>query len=104
MVPVRGHVVWATVDDLRKPWLIISNNARNNALPSCLAVRITTTKKPDLPSIVALEESDAPVVGRVLCDDINVLYPDEDNFEYLSALHPATMERVNAGLRAAVGL
>lgn len=105
MTPVaRGHVYWATVGGQRKPWLVVSNNARNGALGSCLTVRITTSDKPDLASIVPLGPKDAPVVGRVLCDDIAVLYPDEDAFERLSALTPATMRRVDAGLRVALGL
>jgi mRNA interferase MazF len=101
--PSRGQVYWAVIDDMRKPWLVVSNNARNNALRTCLGVRITTSKKPAMDSIVELSEQD-PLVGRVLCDDIAVLFPDEDQFAPAGALTPQTMQRVDAGLRAALAL
>lgn len=101
---VRGQVYWATIDGLRKPWLVVSNNVRNRVLGSCLAVRLTTTAKPDLASIVTLTPADQPLVGSVLCDDIVVLYPEEDAFEYLSSLTPVTMRAVDAGLRVALAL
>jgi mRNA interferase MazF len=40
-----------TIGKLRKPYLVVSNNARNRALDSFLAVPITTTDKPNLDSI-----------------------------------------------------
>lgn len=101
---IRGQVYWATFNELRKPWLVVSNNPRNRALGSCLAVRLTTSPKPELASIVRLEPRDAPLVGSVLCDDITLLYPEEDGFEYLSSLSPATMRLVDAGLRVALAL
>lgn len=104
MIPSRGQVFWATVDDMRKPWLVISNNVRNRQLRTCLAVRITTTQKPELDSIVKLGPQDAPLVGSVLCDDIAVMFPEDDQFEYLAALRPQTMLLVDAGLRAALAL
>jgi mRNA interferase MazF len=100
----RGQVYWATIEGRRKPWLVVSNNPRNRALGSCLAVRLSTSAKPSLASIVELHDADRPLTGRVLCDDIAVLYPDEDGFEYLSALTPATMRRVDDGLRVALAL
>ena len=89
---------------MRKPWLVVSNNARNRALGTCLAVRITTSQKPELDSIVELGPQDAPLQGRVLCDDIAVMFPDEDGFEHLGAVTTGTMMRVDAGLRAALAL
>lgn len=101
-VPVRGRVYMADIGSGRKPWLIISNNARNRALQDCLAVRLTTTVKPDLPTIVELSSAD-PLVGRVLCDDIALLYR-EDLEEDRGALSPGTMVKVAAALRAALAL
>ena len=100
----RGRVYWATIDGRRKPWLVVSNNARNVQLPSCLGVRITTSDKPQLASIVRLSVEDAPLLGSVMCDDIAVLFPDDDQFEYFSAVTPATMIRVEAGVKAALAL
>ena len=104
MEVIRGRVYWATPDDRRKPWLVVSNNVRNRVLGSCFGVRLTTTSKPDLPSIVRLRPEDAPLVGAVLCDTITVLYPDEDGFELFSAVAPSTMARVDRGLKAALAL
>ncbi|MEV7783577.1 type II toxin-antitoxin system PemK/MazF family toxin [Kitasatospora sp. NPDC088351] len=86
----------------RKPWLVVSDNARNRALSDCLAVRLTTSVKPDLPSIIRLTAAD-PLVGRVLCDDIALLYRS-DLEEDRGALSPSTMMKVAAGLHAAPAL
>ena len=103
---VRGRVyaaVLSGLDDLgRKPYLVVSNNRRNAALVSVLAVRLTTSPKPALPSIIESGPGD-PVAGRVLCDDLVELWPDEVRAD-LGALTPETMRRVNAGLRAALAL
>lgn len=101
-LPVRGRVYMADIGSGRKPWLIVSNNVRNQVLQDCLAVRITTSAKPDLPTIVDLGRND-PLVGRVLCDDIALLYR-EDLDEDRGALSPQTMMKVAAGLRAALAV
>lgn len=99
---VRGRVYYADLGHGEKPWLIVSNNGRNAALESALAVRITTSAKPELASIIELSRAD-PLVGRVLCDDVNVIYPDEVKRDG-GALSLPTMVRVAAGLRAAFAL
>ncbi|MEU9617323.1 type II toxin-antitoxin system PemK/MazF family toxin, partial [Streptomyces sp. NPDC048209] len=86
-----------------KPFLVVSNNARNQKLDDCLAVRLTTTAKPELASIVKLGPADGGLVGSVLCDDIVVLYREELR-ESLGALSATTMVKVAAGLRAALAL
>lgn len=98
----RGRVYYADLGADDKPYLVVSNNGRNQRLGSALVVRITTSPKPQLESIVGLSPQD-PLVGRVLCDNINVLYPDEVKRE-AGALTQATMIRVAAGLRAALAL
>ena len=52
IVPVRGRVYMADVGNGEKPFLIVSNNARNAKLNDCLGVRLTTTKKPEIASIM----------------------------------------------------
>jgi mRNA interferase MazF len=101
---VRGRVYLAVVDqvDGEKPYVVVSNNSRNRALPNVLAVRVTTTPKPSMTSIVELAAAD-PLVGRVLCDDVTQLWPDEVRRE-VGALSPVTMRRVNEGLADALGL
>lgn len=102
MIPARGRVYRADLGYGLKPFLIVSNNRRNNALDSALAVRLTTSPKPELTSIVPLGPAD-PLVGRVLCDDIVPIYRDELK-EDLGALSRETMTAVAAGLSAALGL
>jgi mRNA interferase MazF len=101
---LRGRVYAATLhaDIGEKYFLVVSNNQRNRQLPQALAVRISTSAKPSMPSIVALHVGE-PVVGNVICDDILELYPDEVRQD-LGALSPATMRRVGAGLKVALGL
>lgn len=100
--PVRGRVYMADIGPGRKPWLVISNNRRNRQLDTCLAVRITTTSKPPIPSIVDLDHRD-PLAGRVLCDDIAQLYRDELEQD-VGAVGSKTIAAVNDALRVALAL
>lgn len=84
-----------------KPWLVVSNNQRNRALDTVLVARISTTLKP-LPTRVDLTGDD-PLVGQVLCDDLEQVYSDELGAR-LGALSPATVRGVATGLRLALGL
>jgi mRNA interferase MazF len=100
----RGRVYWAVLDEEvgRKPYLVVSNNRRNRNLSSVLAVRITTSHKPDIPSVVTLGPGD-PLVGSVLCDEVGPLWEDELQAD-AGALSPGTMRAVEAGLHDALGL
>jgi mRNA interferase MazF len=85
-----------------KPYLVVSNNARNRQLQDCLAVRITTSPKPDMTSVVPLTPAD-PLVGRVLCDDLVAIFHDELRKD-VGALATSTMTQVAVGLRYALGI
>lgn len=100
----RGQVYWATFDASvgRKPWLVVSNNARNRRLDDVLVARITSSPKPRISSIVELPHGEC-VAGSVLCDDIIAMYED-DAPELAGALSPGAMRRVDAALAAALGL
>lgn len=103
---LRGTVVLADIGvrDGPKPVLVVSNNGRNRRLRSVLSVRLTTTARlPSLPSIVQLGPADHPLVGRALCDDVIEVY-DEDVVRDMGAVSPATMRRIEDGLREAFGL
>ena len=101
--PLRGQVFRVDLGHGRKPWLIVSNDARNRNLKSVLAARITTTGKHSaLPTVVALTAAD-PLVGYVLCDDIVQLYRDELTHP-AGALSPSTFAAVSEGLVIALGL
>lgn len=98
---VRGRVYRADIGHGLKPFLVVSNNKRNRNFQNALAVRLTTTVKPEMPSIVVLTYPD-PFVGRVLCDDIVEIYADEVK-EDLGALSRGSMEQVSRGLAHALG-
>jgi mRNA interferase MazF len=101
--PSRGQAYWVTIEGMRKPWLIVSNNARHAQLGNALAVRLTTTAKPVLASVVRLDHRDKPLAGSVLCDDVAIIWHDELE-ELAGALTMQTMMRVDNGLRAALAL
>jgi mRNA interferase MazF len=100
----RGRVYAARLSHLDedKYFLVVSNNQRNRNLPQVLAVRLTTTRKPPLSSIVELGPPEI-FTGRAVCDDIVELWEDEVRRD-LGALSPAAMQRIAAGLRAALAL
>jgi mRNA interferase MazF len=101
--PLRGQVYSVDLGHGRKPWLVVSNNARNRNLESVLAARITTTRKHrELPTVIPLGADD-PLVGFVLCDDIVQLYRDELTRPQ-GALSPPTVKAVSDGLRIALAL
>ena len=100
---MRGNVYWADLGAGRKPYLVVSNNDRNRHLASAVVVRLTTTLKPPLSTIIDLTGADYPLVGRVLCDDIMVAHED-DYPEHAGALSPATMRRVEGALRIVLAL
>ncbi|MDP2012833.1 MAG: type II toxin-antitoxin system PemK/MazF family toxin [Actinomycetota bacterium] len=101
---VRGRIYAAVIPPLEaeKYFLVVSNNQRNAALPQALAVRLTTSSKPQLASIIELS-SQEPFTGRALCDDIVELYEDEVRRD-LGAVSPQTMLSIGLGLRAALGI
>ena len=101
---IRGRIYGAELGDLpEKYYLAVSNNQRNARLDTFLAVRLTTTRKPPLPSIVQLSEVDAPWTGAISADDIDKIYVDEVTRDY-GALPPKTLRRVDDALRAALAL
>jgi mRNA interferase MazF len=101
---LRGRVYAARLSHLDedKYFLVVSNNRRNRQLPQVLAVRLTTTPKPALPSIVRLGPSEV-LAGSVVCDDIVEIWADEVRRD-LGALSAAAMEEVELGLMAALGM
>lgn len=100
---VRGQVVQANIG-LEEPKLlvVVSNNGRNRALPSVLCVRLTTTAKYDLASVVEMPEGEV-FSGRAVCDDIIELYQDEV-MAIRGGLTPGAISAINDGLRAALSL
>ncbi len=103
-VAVRGRIYLAPLGEVgKKYWVCVSNNTRNRALGEFIAVRLTTASKPRIATVVELGPSDQPFTGRVVCDDLGPIYPD-DVVEDSGALTPATMKRVDIALKIALGL
>lgn len=101
VVPLRGQVFRVDLGHGAKPWVIVSNNARNRNLETVLAARITTTgKHASLPTVVALTSAD-PLVGFVVVDDLIQLYRDELTVA-LGALTATTMSAVSTAIRIAL--
>ncbi len=99
--PLRGQVFRVDLGHGPKPWVVLSNNARNRNLESVLAARITTTSRhANVPTMVPLASAD-PLVGFVVVDDIVQLYRDELAAP-LGALTPSTMQQVSDALRIAL--
>jgi mRNA interferase MazF len=101
---LRGRVYAARLSNLDedKYFLVVSNNQRNERLPQVLAVRLTTSPKPVIPSIVELGRNEV-FAGRAVCDDIVEIWVDEVRRD-LGALSPAAMAAVDRGLAAALAL
>lgn len=100
---IRGRVYRAELPNIgSKYYLVVSNNARNRALDSVLAVRITTSDKSGLPAAAKLAHNDC-LSGWVYCDDIVELW-EEDIRQDVGALSQQTMVEVERALQHALGM
>jgi mRNA interferase MazF len=102
---LRGRIYRARLAHIGedKFFLIVSNNRRNRAFEQVLAARLTTTApKAERPAIVPLGPEEV-MTGWVSCDDIETIYNDEVQAD-VGALTAPAMRRVEAGLRAALGM
>ena len=101
MSALRGQVFWVDLGHGDKPWLVVSNNARNRNLETVIAARLTTTgKHAAVPTVVPLVAAD-PLTGYVLADDLVQLYHDELT-KPAGALTSHTMSAVSEALRIAL--
>ena len=72
--PMRGEVYWVSwsqdVDE--KPWVVVSNNARNaSRMGTYIVARVSTRGAKNLAyldTVVPLTPADRPVEGAVICD------------------------------------
>ena len=102
---LRGRVYHARLGHIEedKYFLVVSNDRRNRAFGQVLAVRLTTTKPRDArPAMVELGPGEM-MTGWASCDDIETVYDDEVRAD-MGAITAPTMRRVEAGLRAALGM
>jgi mRNA interferase MazF len=102
---LRGRIYRAHLDHIGegKFFLVVSNNRRNRAFEQVLAARLTTTPpRVERPAMVPLGPEET-MTGWVSCDDIETIYDDEVRAD-VGAITAIAMRRVEAGLRAALGM
>jgi mRNA-degrading endonuclease toxin of MazEF toxin-antitoxin module len=66
-------------------------------------VRITTRPKRALPTIVELSDRDAPLMGRVMTDELELVHKD-DLDDRRGMLSPSTMAAIDLALRHVLAL
>lgn len=102
--PVRGQVYMVDVPEVggEKPFLVVSNNARNRNLDRVVCARVSTSpnRPAEIPSVVPIEDRGA-VVGQVLCDDLQSVQTYRLK-RMVGALPPRVMVEVGRGLRSAL--
>ncbi|MGD0241631.1 MAG: type II toxin-antitoxin system PemK/MazF family toxin [Streptosporangiaceae bacterium] len=102
---LRGRIYRAHLSHIGedKFFLVVSNNRRNRAFGQVLATRLTTmSPKAERPALVPLGPEEV-MTGWVSCDEIETIYDDEVRADVGAVTAPA-MRRVEAGLRAALGM
>lgn len=103
---VRGSVWnfrYLAIDDAR-PVVIVSNDGRNRSRFEWVhVVRISSRPKRPLPTIVELSDADAPIHGRAMVDDLELVHKD-DLEDRRGALSPATMRDIDQALRRMLAL
>ncbi len=102
---LRGRIYRAHLSHIGedKYFLVVSNNRRNRAFEQVLAARLTTSPPRDARAAMVPLGPGEIMTGWVSCDDIEVLYDAEVRAD-LGAVTTPGMRRVEAGLRAALGM
>jgi mRNA interferase MazF len=102
----RGRIYLAPINGAQdaesKFWLCVSNNARNPRLDEFIAVRMTSTRKPQLPTWVSLGPQDKPWVS-VACDDLGPIWRDQV-IKDAGALSAPAMRKVERALLLVLGI
>jgi mRNA interferase MazF len=75
VTPALGQVYRCDLGYGAKPWLVVSNNARNRVLSDVIAIRLTTTVR-ELPTWVKQSTAD-PLTGYANADCIEQLRKHE---------------------------
>jgi mRNA-degrading endonuclease toxin of MazEF toxin-antitoxin module len=91
-------------DDEPKPVVIVSNDGRNRSRFEWVhVVRITTRPKRSLPTIVELSDRDAPLTGRAMADELELVH-QADLEDRRGMLSPSTMAAIDSALRNVLAL
>jgi len=103
---IRG-TVWGLCcldTDEPKPVVIVSNDGRNRSRFGWVdAVRITSRPKRPLPTIVDLSPADAPLSGRAMVDEVELIHKG-DLEDRRGTLSPGTMRAIDNALRRVFSL
>lgn len=90
--------------DTPRPVVIVSNDGRNRSRFAWVhIVRITSRPKRPLPTIVELADADAPLTGRAMADELELVHKD-DLGERRGMLSPATMGAIDQAFRHVLAL
>ena len=102
---LRGSLYAAKLEHIatEKYFLVVSNNVRNRQLGTALAVRLTTTPKPQLDSIVEMSPK-THSMGAESCATTSSSCSADEVRTHLGTLTPETMAKVDSGLKAALEL
>lgn len=85
--------------DEPKPVVIVSNDGRNRSQFEWVhVVRITRRPKRPLPTVVELSVADAPLSGRAMVDEVEIVHKN-DLEDRRGTLSPATMRAIDGALR-----
>lgn len=85
--------------DEAKPVVIVSIDARNRSRFEWVhVVRITSRPKSPLPTIIELSPRDAPISGRAMADEVEMV-PKVDLEDRWGTLSPRTMRSIDDALR-----
>jgi mRNA-degrading endonuclease toxin of MazEF toxin-antitoxin module len=105
-VPLRGTVWWVPVadGDAPRPFVVVSSDARNrSAFPWVHVVRLTTRSKRPLPTIVELGPDDAPLAGRLMADELELVHR-EDLAGPAGRISRGTLRRLDVALARVLDL
>ena len=90
--------------DEPKPVVVVSNDGRNRSRFGWVhVVRITSRAKQPLPTIVELTDADAPVHGRAMVDEVEMVHKD-DLEGRRGSLSPGTMRAIDRALERVFAL
>jgi mRNA interferase MazF len=111
-VPGRGEVYWAEMDPVvgheqggRRPVLVVQNDAGNEFSPTTIVAAITRARpRKSYPFMVGLPTTAPSARSFVNCSQIRTVDKTRLHAGRLAKLDPATMTRVDAALRASLGL
>ncbi len=103
---LRGSV-WSfrsLEDDEPRPVVIVSNDGRNRSRFEWVhVVRITSRPKRTLATIVELTDRDAPITGRAMTDELELVHED-DLEQRRGMLSVPTMHAIDIAIRHVLAL